>query len=95
MKEIILHALPWGILGLLCIYAGSEPSGARRETLVRDIIKPMAPTPADEYAATLNSKDREYRSGYMNMWKGCKGYCVAGTGGREPRSGKCPFCGAT
>lgn len=53
-----------------------------------------APTPADEYAATLSQRDREYRAMYMAMWNGCKGYCVAGTGGREPRSGQCPFCKA-
>jgi hypothetical protein len=51
---------------------------------------------ADGYAATLSPEDRKYRAMYMGLVKdkGCKGYCVAGTGGREPRSGQCPFCKA-
>ncbi len=50
----------------------------------------------DEYAATLSEDQRRYRAMYMQIFKsrGCKGYCVAGSGGREPRSGRCPFCGA-
>lgn len=54
------------------------------------------PVLAEQYAATLSQKDREYRALYMRIFKenGCKGYCVAGTGGREPRSGQCPFCKA-
>jgi hypothetical protein len=39
MNDIILHALPWGILGLLCLYAGSTPKPMYRETSVRDILK--------------------------------------------------------
>lgn len=42
-------------------------------------------------AATMTAA--EYRRTYMALWPGCKGYCVAGTGGDEPDTGKCPFCG--
>lgn len=42
MMEIILHALPWGVLGLLCLFAGSEPAPMYRETSVRDILKSQA-----------------------------------------------------
>jgi hypothetical protein len=50
----------------------------------------------EEYAASLPKRDQEYRAMYMKLFKdlGCKGYCVAGTGGHEPRSGQCPFCHA-
>lgn len=59
------------------------------------IIEQKHLTP-EEYAATLSLKDREYRAIYMRVFseQGCKGYCVAGTGGHEPRSGQCPFCKA-
>lgn len=38
MTNIILPALSWGILGLLCLYAGSEPKRLYRERWVRDVI---------------------------------------------------------
>lgn len=41
MMEIILHALPWGILGLLCLYAGT-PSPLYSETSVRDVLESQA-----------------------------------------------------
>jgi hypothetical protein len=46
MMEAILHALPWGILGLLCLYAGSTPKPLYRETSVREILKSRAKSPA-------------------------------------------------
>ena len=48
----------------------------------------------EQYAATLGLEQREYRERYMSIFKGCKGYCVAGSGGNEPRSGQCPSCHA-
>jgi hypothetical protein len=42
MMEIILHALPCGIFGLLCLYAGSTPKPMYRETSVREILKSRA-----------------------------------------------------
>lgn len=46
MSEIILHALPWVILGLLCLYAGSDAGCVSNDLLVRDVIKPTADTGA-------------------------------------------------
>jgi hypothetical protein len=40
MAEIILHALPWGILGLLCLYAGSEPAPVGKRITARDVYFP-------------------------------------------------------
>lgn len=74
-----------------------ERDAGQSDTERATMMTERNPTPADEYAATLSEEDRRYRAGYMALFseKGCKGYCVAGTGGREPRSGQCAFCGAT
>ena len=41
----------------------------------------------------LTAEQNKYRDSYAGMWPGCKGYCVAGSGGSEPDTGLCQFCG--
>ena len=101
MNAIVVGALV--LLAIVIVSVGGwvvffvwlvEPAPPSRQKCKHpgQVLTPLDAT--QEYVDSLSGEDRRYRAMYMGMFaeKGCKGYCVAGTGGREPRTGRCPFC---